>query len=475
MGTKLAAVAVGLAAVWAVACSDDGGPASVPDQGAAKKDGAAAVDGPVPDRALEADAAGSKPDGKGGKIDAAATKPDAAGTKQLTFVQQVIDPSPQKPAFITAADLDGDGKPELVVSAFAASSPLGNGLVNRYSPKGGAGGWSKTALLAQSAGVKFPNRVSAADVDGDKDLDLILPYGFLACVPLSCGGLAWLEQTKAGFKRHDVVKNGHPLFFHHAELADVTGDGVKDLVTVGEAKPLLGAAKAEARIYPGDPKLAARFKSTPIKVGAGLGSFPTVVDLDGDNDLDIVSAQYFVKGESAAWMERTATGWTKRIIDKLSGPSIQLSLVPGLLGKGKASWVLANHTNTKDSAAAPESAVYLLTPGKDPRQPWARKKLSAGFMSRKSPMFGPQGAPGVFSWGDLDGDKDLDLLVSGDGDPNIYWLEQRPGGAFATHVLAKDLPQSGVAAADLDGDGKAEAIVGSYEKNKLLLFRAVYK
>jgi len=238
---------------------------------------------------------------------------------------------------------------------------------------------------------------------------------------------------------------------------------------------MLGAANAETRVYPGDAKAASRFSSTPVKVGTGGGSFPVVMDLDGDKDLDIATAEYFVKGESAAWFERTAKGWTKHVIDKLSGPAIQLSPVPGLLAKGKASWVLANHTNTRDNNKNPESALYLLIPGKDPRKPWARKKISSGIVSRKSPFMAPMGAPGVFSWGDLDGDKDLDLLVSGDGDPNIYWLEQRQGGAFVTRVLAKDLPQSGVVAADLDGDGTAEAVVASYEKNKLLLFKAVWK
>jgi hypothetical protein len=447
-----------------LACSDDDG-TKTPDKGTTKKDGGSADTGgsdQAADQALTDDASGLTD--QGGAAD---------GAVGVSFTEIEVDKKPEKPAFVIAADLDGDNKKELIVSVFAGSSPMGNGMLAIYRMKGGLSTWTRQVVVEKTAGIKFPNAVSVADVDGDGDKDLFLPYGFLACVPFSCGGLAWLENTGGGqWKWHDVVKKGNALFYHHVELADMNGDKVKDIVTVGEAKGMFDGGKSETQIFFGDPGSPDRFKSTPVKVGPGLGSIPTVVDLDKDGDLDIVAAQYFgTKTDSVAWYERAGAGWKKHTVVKGLGPSIQLSLVPDLLGTGKAIPVLSNHTNTKDDPNSAESAVFLLQLPADPTKPWTPKKISKGIQSRKSPMMGPQGAPGVFDWGDLDGDGDTDLLVSGDGDPNIYWLQQQAGGAFTTQVLVKNMPQSGVAAADLDGDGKVEAVVSSYEANRLVVFQ----
>jgi hypothetical protein len=113
--------------------------------------------------------------------------------------------------------------------------------------------------------------------------------------------------------------------------------------------------------------------------------------------------------------------------------------------------------------------TFLLQIPSDPKQTWTHQPISTGIQSRKSPPFGPQGAPGLFAWGDLDGDGRIDLVVSGDGDPNIYWLRQTAVGSFSTQVVAQNLPQAGVAVADLDGNGTAEVVISSYEANKLIV------
>jgi hypothetical protein len=65
----------------------------------------------------------------------------------------------------------------------------------------------------------------------------------------------------------------------------------------------------------------------------------------------------------------------------------------------------------------------------------------------------------------------VDLAVAGDGDPRIFWLEQTAPGVFVTHVLAEMMRQGGgMAVGDLDGDGDAEVVVTGYEANAVYVF-----
>jgi hypothetical protein len=103
---------------------------------------------------------------------------------------------------------------------------------------------------------------------------------------------------------------------------------------------------------------------------------------------------------------------------------------------------------------------------------WPKAKISSGIESAPGNIFAPMAAPGIFGSGDMDGDNDIDLVVSGDGDPDVYWLEQVAPGRFLTHVLQPALPQAGgTEIVDLDGDGRNETIVTGYESNAVYIFQ----
>jgi FG-GAP-like repeat len=384
----------------------------------------------------------------------------------------VVDSRPNKPAFIHVADLDTDGSPEIIVSAFGGSGPFGSGNVAIYKRRNlsDLSSWTKQ-ILPGSNGTKFPNKVSTLDVDGDGDLDIVVPSGFLACIPFNCGALAWYERTTSGWTKHTLV-TGKSRFYHHVNFVDLDGDGLKDFVTVAEQKGVSGDGSAEVQLFRG-ARTADRFVKTPVKLADGLGSIPTVFDIDNDGDLDIASAEYFGSRGSFAWLENTGslTRWNKHYIDTTSGKSIELSFVENLIGDGRLFAVGSNHTNTMDDRTAVESAVFMFSMPSDPRQPWTKTQISTGIVSVRSPAVGLQGAPGVFDHGDPDGDGDIDVVVHGDGDPRVFVLEQTAPGVFSTNLLAGEFNQGGVAVADLDGDGIDEIVASSYEKNKLQIFK----
>ncbi|MFF4590832.1 hypothetical protein [Streptomyces sp. NPDC001388] len=202
--------------------------------------------------------------------------------------------------------------------------------------------------------------------------------------------------------------------------------------------------------------------------------------MDSDGDLDVASAQYFEPGAAFMWLERTTVpgpdhpvgGFTPHVIDTTQGRAIQLRPVRNLHGDGRTVWVGSNHTNTvfPPGSTDPASQVVSFSVPADPRSPWTTTPLSTGIVARGR---AGQAAPGVFGSGDLDGDRDIDLLVSGDGDDRLFWLEQRDDRTFDTHVLATAAGQAGGAlVTDLDRrwPPRNEAVFTVFESDSVVVW-----
>ncbi len=396
----------------------------------------------------------------------------------LRFARHALSDSEAGPAFVEVADIDGDGRLDLVVSSFGhvEGTTLPTGTLTVYRQGATLTEWEARPVFTAEAGIYWPNETQAHDLDGDGDLDLTLGTGFLVCgflpEPGPCGGVLWFEQTETGWQRHDVVPPTSELFFHTVRVADLDGDGLLDLVTVGEERSLDTGDRSEAMWFRG-VEGAERFDPTPRIIGAGLGSIPSVRDLDGDGDLDVASAEFFAGlGATAAWYEQADGAWIRHVIDEGSGPAIQLSFIPDLLGDGRVVAVGSNHTNTAKSPADPwKSEVSLYEIPNDPTQPWSRRAISQHIVSEVGSPAAPQAAPGIFGWGDAEGDGDIDLIVSGDGDPRVFLLEQTAPGTFSTLVLEAELAQAGgMKIVDLNGDGQAELIATGYEADAFYLY-----
>jgi hypothetical protein len=433
-----------------------------------------------------------------------------------TFTKINVDTALPGSSFSVTADVGGDVRPEIVASAFGAFQfgpfgpiPAPAGTVSVYSntAKNKQGGdistWQKTPVIELSDNITIPNQPTMADVDGDADLDILIPGGwfFDGFSNLQRGSLTWWENRAGGtvWDRHDIVLNS-PFAYHSVQHADMDGDGVADLVTVGENanNPQLATDDViETQLLKGNGD--GTFQA-PVKIGDGGGSLVQLYDVDADGRLDVVSPQYFggVAGQpfvppqfrdasvaSFVWFQQTGDAsdgltqadFTKRAIGTAQGTSFSIKPVANFRGDGVTRWIATNHTNDNimfpPFSMYPDPAVYEFTPGTDPTQPWAVVKLTA---DNSFPVTGGvgQAAPGDAHAGDIDGDGDLDLAVSGDGARTLYWVEQKADGTFPVHTLPDSAgwgQAGGAIVDDLNRDGINEIVFGSFDQNALAIWQ----
>ena len=394
----------------------------------------------------------------------------------ITFTTHVVDPLLLGPSFVSYADaLPGQGD-EVIVSQFG-KPPGGPGTVGIYQRTDATlDNWVRTEVVTPADGIRFPNEATVTDLDGDGDQDVVVTGGFFLCAvtpPFTgCGTLAWFERTPGGYIRHDILTN-QTNFYHKAIIVDIDLDGIRDLVTIGET-----FTSAVVQWFKGDNS-PNRFQTTPRLIGYGGGSLPEVRDVDGDGDLDVISAQYFASGRSFAWWERTADPslanpdgvWVDHTITSVPGPSFEIRFVEDLRGPGQDAWLATNHVNTTFNGGSPVAGVWELDPAGNPTGIWNATVISQGIVARPT---GPTTlAPGTFNTGDIDGDGLIDIAVSGDGDPRLFWMKQLIDGSFQTYVMAEDMGQGGGGSvADLNGDGKADVAFSSYEQNVVKIYSA---
>jgi hypothetical protein len=199
-----------------------------------------------------------------------------------------------RPHAIAASDLDGDGDNDLAVANFGSGSEqtelLDGGLTILVNPGNGVFG----APRKLSAGIG-PTSVAAGDLDGDGDNDLAVSnFGYSGVGAPGLQGLSvFRNDGHAAFTRTTVASLYGP---EHVALADVDGDRDLDMLVVsssgislvvgagnGTFTPptenfavLVGGSSAVAPDIDGDGKLdvvVSGWAGTHTLIGNGSGGF----------------------------------------------------------------------------------------------------------------------------------------------------------------------------------------------------------
>jgi len=202
-----------------------------------------------------------------------------AATGSISFQSAIALPVDPAPAGVGLADLDGDGKLDMVVAHHTTSSPAITVLRNTSTP--GPLGRDSFTLSARLPG--DGHYVTFADFDGDGKIDIVVPSWFSQHVSIFRN-----KATPGDLQAHSF---GDPIILSsagsikRAAVADLDGDGRPDLAFPTE----LNTALCFYRNTGGTGELDATWFAPRVDLSAGWnGDGISIGDLDLDGRPELV-------------------------------------------------------------------------------------------------------------------------------------------------------------------------------------------
>jgi hypothetical protein len=360
---------------------------------------------------------------------------------------------------VTVADVNGDGKPDLLFAGDGVSVLLGNG-----------DGTFQTAVNYSAAG-ESATSVAVADVNGDGKLDVIAVN--------DSGTVSVLLGNGDGTFQAAVSYPSGGEFASSVAVADVNGDGKPDLLVatdcaISNSNCVYGNGVVGVLLGNGDGTF-----QTVVSYDSGgwAGTAMAVADVNGDGKPDVVVANgcsfsYCGGGNYSpvSVLLGNGDGSFQAAVSYSSGGEYAVSVaVADLNGDGKPDIVVANQCVNDCSYDVYGSAGVLLGNGDGTFQ------TAVGYGS------GGEYANSV-SVGDVNGDGKPDILVVNECDASgncgngaIGVLLGNGDGTFKTdanYSLDAQLPYSVVASsvyvADVNADGKPDLLVAGNGVSVLL-------
>jgi hypothetical protein len=348
---------------------------------------------------------GLNPVGNSSVVDALGAHLNLSGNFQPQRIYSVRWPSP---TFVTTADLNGDGIPDMVIGEgySMVGVRLGNGDGTFQDETAyGVGGQQVTSL-------------AVADVNGDGKPDLVVANESAYVSVLLGNG----DGTFQGMRTLAVGAST-------VAVADLNGDGKQDLVVAysegNTVSVLLGN---------GDGTFQSR---QTYATGSGSASV-ALADLNGDGKQDLVVANHVSGTMSVLLGNGDGTFRAQQTFAVGSYP--YYITVGDLNGDGKQDAVVANYDGN--------SVSVLLGNG------------DGTFQAQK--IYGAGSSPLSVAIGDLNGDGKKDLAVANPGGSCVTLLSGNGDGTFrAWKTVAADYGADSVAIGDLDGDGVPDLVVAN--------------
>ncbi|WP_210513857.1 FG-GAP-like repeat-containing protein [Hymenobacter terricola] len=339
---------------------------------------------------------------------------------------------------LASGDVDGDGDLDLLVPATGGNSVsirLNNGLnsTNFVAP----------ATNSQVSVVNTPRTVVLGDIDGDGDLDMVATSNFggnSVSVRVNNGSGVFSAPASTP----EVTVGNWPLT---AALGDVDGDGDLDLL-VGNNNDNTVSVRINSGLNSGafvTPATGATVSIAAFPLGMAIG------DVDGDGDLDFFTASYGGgTGNTVSLRLNNGNG-------VFSAPAVGAEITVGIApvqvavgdvdADGDLDMVTCNYYSNTISVRLNNGSGTFLTPA-------ANAEVGVGTN------------PEHVALADVNGDGYLDLLSADQNSNGVSIRLNNGSGVFAAPATNAQVSvgsqPSGLAVGDLDGDGDMDFATGNY-------------
>jgi hypothetical protein len=348
---------------------------------------------------------------------------------------------------VAVGDINGDGKPDLLVGNQFCSPTCLVGRVNVLLGNGDGTFLDKGTGLYPTAGVGA--RLALADVNSDGKLDMLAS----GCAYKDCFTGVVTVRTGNGddsFAGGSVFGTGG-MFPSSAAVADLNGDGKVDLVVANCGNGCnTGTGTVGILLGNGD----ATFQTAVTYSTGGIGAHQVIVaDVNGDGKPDLIipntcasSSNCSIGPGSVGVLLGKGDGTFQPAVAYGSGGDYAFSVaVADINGDGKLDVLVANaYANT--GCCLPGPLGVLLGNGD-------------GTFQSVIP-YSPGASLGQIALADVNGDGKLDVVTTS-GNTNAMVLLGNGDGTFQAPVFngTGGVGANGIAVADVNGDGRPDVMV----------------
>jgi len=363
---------------------------------------------------------------------------------------------------VAVADVNGDGKPDLVVANWCdrsetqCVSPAAIGTVGVLL---GNGDGTFQSVVSYASGGSDADSVAVADVNGDGKLDLVVAN---LCEINNCSGVVGvLLGNGDGTFKPSVTYSAGDGETKSVAIADVNGDGRLDLLVANAAHNTVGVLLGK-----GDGTFQPAVTYASSAGGPEVTWSLVVADVNGDGMLDLVVANdddncLCGNGRVGVLLGNGDGTFQPVVLHDSGGPQTRSVAVADVNGDGKADLLVAS----SDSAAIAGAVGVLLGNGDGTFQPVVTYG-SGGFVGQVYSV--------SVAVADVNGDGKPDLVVANPCDTGAGFgclsgsgvvgvLFGNGDGTFQSALTYHSgLHSWSVAVADVNGDHRQDVVVSTW-------------